>query len=138
MSCLDPPVCISGVGSFPEWSRCSQNIFQFLRCRKITFNRDFLYLRCSCRAGIWRAGGPLASPCLSLCPSVCLCIHLCIHTSVGMSVNLSTCLSIHPYICMSVSLSTAPTSTPVLIPGFVGFFLNVLKNISLAAGHQYT
>ena len=43
MSCPEPPMGISGVGSFPVWSEGSLIIFQFLRCRNSALNRGFSY-----------------------------------------------------------------------------------------------
>ena len=41
MSCPEPPMGISGMGSFPVWSGGSLIFFQFLRCRNLALNRVF-------------------------------------------------------------------------------------------------
>ena len=41
MSCPEPPMSISGVGSFPVQSGGSLIIFQFLRCRNLALNKPF-------------------------------------------------------------------------------------------------
>ena len=41
MSCLEPPMGISGVGSFPVWSGGSLNIFHLFMCRNLALNRVF-------------------------------------------------------------------------------------------------
>ena len=41
MSCPEPPMGISSMGSFPVWSGGSLIIFQLLRCRNLALNRVF-------------------------------------------------------------------------------------------------
>ena len=41
MSCLEPPMGISGVGFFPVQCGGSLIFFQFLRCRNLALNRVF-------------------------------------------------------------------------------------------------
>ena len=91
-------MCISGVGLFPVQSGGSLQSFQFLRCRKLALNNDFLYLSSSHWADMWRAEGPLAP--LYVCQYVyayvhlsglsCICQYLCklIHMSVSIFVYL--------------------------------------------------
>ena len=43
MSCPEPPMCISGVGSFPVQSGGSLIFFQLFRCRNLALNRVFSY-----------------------------------------------------------------------------------------------
>ena len=43
MSCPEPPMCISSVGSFPVQSAGSLINFQLFRCRNLALNRFFSY-----------------------------------------------------------------------------------------------
>ena len=62
MSCPEPPMGISGVGSFPVWSGGSVIIFQFFTCRNLALNRVFpTVLR---GRHVLHLGGCLDTPCL--------------------------------------------------------------------------
>ena len=107
MSCSEPPLGISGVGSFPVWSGGSQIAFQLFRCRNLALNRDVFP---TLEAGMWgcqHRGCPYAThmsihpicpyapyPCTSVCspiPYVPPC-----HGDFEGICLVFLCLSVHP------------------------------------------
>ena len=85
-----PPMCISGVGSFPVWSP---------RCCKLDLNRDFLYLEFRQVYGWQEIHWHLHM-------SMCICQY--VNASVHPLVHLSICLYVCGYICTSFGTSVYP------------------------------
>ena len=73
MSCPEPPVGISGVGSFLVWSGGSLIIFQLFRCRNLVLNRFFLFFL---EAGMFLYLGGVWMP---LCSYTPICLYTPVH-----------------------------------------------------------
>ena len=111
MPCSEPLMCISIVGLFPEKCESSlTTLFQFYRCRKVSLNRDFIYLRCG------QVYGGLKGHCapLYICP-MWQWIHLYLYRSIFTPVwHLCVCgdiLILRMFMCPLVCLYLSDVNT---------------------------
>ena len=127
MSCPEPPMGISGVGSFPVWSGGSLFFPQLFRCRNLALNRMFIlknlrgqhggvsYLGDTCMPHMFPCPPYIGSPCTYV-PHALLCICMFYGVSacdMGMGASIwlynwmppmclesPICLVLTPYFCI--------------------------------------
>ena len=100
MSCPEPPMGISGVGSFPVWSGGSLNIFSSsLGVGNVALNRMFLLKNLRGRHGELHTQGA------SICPPVCLytpymfICPICLYTSICLDIPLYVPMLLYTSVC---------------------------------------
>ena len=105
MSCPEPPMGISGVGSFPLWSGGSLIIFfQLFRCRNLALNR-FSYF--SLVAGMFYLRGVsiclpyICTPCMFVCSHMFVCPQ---HPHMFKHPYMSPCSPVYLYVLRGICI----------------------------------